>query len=749
MAKDLRQVIRHMPMRTGLVTAGQQSTVAEDALWRADNVTARFDGLVQRRPGLEQWGQTIKTPSVDAVVGVHQKFSNLADWVIDTSAAGDLISFSVNNNVLNMVTQVGAGTQTLSFGRYLQGTEVQPTGDDWSLRFSAKGTNLHDYGGSDTTADALVIRAIAAAASGKEFALMKDGLYYKADADDTYTLISAAGTDDDEQWHQYEIHMDKSGNTLVYIDDTLVATIVSALIKSVTPTPELFQFEWRTDTSAQYYWSLSDVQYADTVTTPFVGGDIDALQYLARRTSVGGKQDIILAFSDKKVWQDRNAEKHWVPLLDLPDEKMFFGRFRDNMLFINSHEVLNTSVVYEWDGSNRVPVKLEQAPPMAFAVEHKGRIWAAGDKRHPLRVYFSGNRQSDVWFVPEDDAETVDNVLEAGYIEIKSDGGDEVTAMYGDFYGQLIIFTRRSVWRLVGDGFDTFSVGDINRSVGCVGPNAVSRVANDLLFLSREGVHSLVASEQSGDLRTSFVSSFIQDLWTETPSTGFRLRDPKLLEPNVRYMPVDNLVYISLHKLQDELSEITYVYNLATKQWFGPWDIQTSALTLLEFSGKSEQLMMHGQSGGIVATTARRALNDLGVDYTVTIESPRINGRSIDPTMVPLKKVWKTLRLYIMPRGAWDFTVTWQTDANAPNEDKPDNTQTQNFYGVATLTNNFRLGDPVNGRLKSNQLIAPIEIELGETGRWLRFVITQNGVNQNFVLQGYEVEFVPGRTEKG
>lgn len=748
MARELRHVIRHMPMRSGLVTAGQQSTVAEDALWQAVNATARFDGLVQRRPGLEQWGQSLLTPDAAVTTPVHTEFGNLADWIIDESAAGGLISYSVNNNVLSVVTTAGAGTETLSFQRHLQGTETQPTSDDWSLRFSAKGTNTVDYDDVDTSPSALVIRAIAAAGSGKEFALMRDGLYYKDNADDTYTLITAAGTDDDEQWHQYEIRMDKDGSTLVYVDETLVATLTSTSLKAVTPTAALFELVWRTDTTDQYYWDVSDVMYADTVSTPFSGGDVTALQYLARRTSVGSKQDILLAFADGNVWQDRNVEKHWVSLLRLPDEDLFIGRYRDNVLFINSHPLLNDSLMYEWDGSNDAPTLLEQAPPAVAAVEHKGRIWAWGDKRHPLRLYFSGNRQSDVWFVPEDDAETTDNVLEAGYLEIKSDGGDEITAAYGDFYGQMIIFTRRSIWRLAGDTFDSFSVTDINRSVGCVGPNAVARVANDLLFLSREGVHSLQASQQYGDLRTSFVSSLIQDLWTDSPSTGFRLRAPDLLEATVEYLPIDNLVYVTLHKLQDARSEITYVYNLATQQWFGPWEVESASMAMLEFSTKAGQVMAHGQSGGIVAVTNRRALNDLGVDYTVTLESPRISGRSLDPSMVPGRKTWKTLRLYIMPQGEWDFTVTWQVDDKSPVDSTPDNTQSQNFYGVATISNNFKLGDPNTGRLKSEQLIAPIEVPIDEKGRWLRFKIESSGLNKNFVLQGYELEFTSGAPAK-
>ena len=60
--KDMRMRIRAMPWRDGLATAGQQTSIPETSLWQAKNVTAGLDGLMSKRPGIEQWGQTLKVP---------------------------------------------------------------------------------------------------------------------------------------------------------------------------------------------------------------------------------------------------------------------------------------------------------------------------------------------------------------------------------------------------------------------------------------------------------------------------------------------------------------------------------------------------------------------------------------------------------------------------------------------------------------------------------------------------------------
>ena len=55
-----------MPWRPGLITAGQETSVPEDALRKATNIGTDLDGMLRARPGLEQWGQTLKKPDTGA-----------------------------------------------------------------------------------------------------------------------------------------------------------------------------------------------------------------------------------------------------------------------------------------------------------------------------------------------------------------------------------------------------------------------------------------------------------------------------------------------------------------------------------------------------------------------------------------------------------------------------------------------------------------------------------------------------------
>ena len=75
-----RFTIPNMPLRGGLTTAGQQGTIPENQLWKAVNCAAGLDGLMVKRPGLWQWGQTIKQPRRYDDVSFYEQFDDIGSW---------------------------------------------------------------------------------------------------------------------------------------------------------------------------------------------------------------------------------------------------------------------------------------------------------------------------------------------------------------------------------------------------------------------------------------------------------------------------------------------------------------------------------------------------------------------------------------------------------------------------------------------------------------------------------------------
>ena len=82
---EKRYTIRMFPWRAGLATAGQQVSIPEDQLWKAENTTAMLDGMLAKRPGTTKWGQTLKIPNpVDS-----DAISSMVTFLDDTSGFVD------------------------------------------------------------------------------------------------------------------------------------------------------------------------------------------------------------------------------------------------------------------------------------------------------------------------------------------------------------------------------------------------------------------------------------------------------------------------------------------------------------------------------------------------------------------------------------------------------------------------------------------------------------------------------------
>ena len=741
--------IRAMPWRDGLVTAGRQTTIPETALWQAKNVTAELDGLMAKRPGLRQWGQTLKEPDAGATGSTFTSFADfltdLSGFVVDDSSS-DLIAVNVVDGTLNTNARPGSSNEY-----YLASYAIssQSASSVWSLRFMFKGTNMPSYDDS-TSAKTFIIRGQAATNAGKEFAIFDDGLYYKQTSDNKYILVTDTELVGTGGWHSVEINSDQAGDTTVYLDDTLVDTLTSSdlAVGTLTGTTS-YELSWEVDSAAQYNTKLATVMYNDTITDPFVAPKVVAIKSFQYATPAGSYKRALLCAAGKYIYHDNGLFGNWRPLSAKQYTFTFFAPYRQTMLWSDNNGA-RLAVMRQWNGYD-APTLLDDTPPIRLMTEHQQRIFAAGDRANPLRIYYSADRQPNVWFSPsptniEDEFSTV---LNAGYIEIPGKEGDEVTALFGDYYGVAIAFTRTGVWRVDGHGPTSYSRNAINQEVGCENPNALDQVGNDIWFVSRQGVHSLTATDKFGNIEANFPSAPIQNLWSQNPSSVVTVSREHLENAKLSYNPHQSLVYVALPLTGNRAAENIMVYNTATKQWYGPWEIENQAMENVEVAMPVVELMMHGDSEGRIGytdTTFKRDFSDGSVD--VLLESAYLTGRSIDPVLVGMMKTWKRLRLFVMPRGDWDFDITWRVDAQ-PDEGPesitqnvfPDDTY---FIGADAATDNgdFRLDLSPDGILRSREEMGIIEIPIDVRGYALAFVIEQAAAGEDLVIQGFEVEFL-------
>lgn len=136
------------------------------------------------------------------------------------------------------------------------------------------------------------------------------------------------------------------------------------------------------------------------------------------------------------------------------------------------------------------------------------RLVLSGDAQNPSVVYLS-EQENPENFTPDDTA------TGAGAIHVAPGDGEKVTglkSMYLPVTNEeiLVIFKERSTYVLFGQDADSFQLEKVSDSFGAVSHRSVIRLANELLFLSQDGVTSLTTATQQGNLVTQFVSQNIQ-----------------------------------------------------------------------------------------------------------------------------------------------------------------------------------------------------------------------------------------------
>lgn len=745
----MRHTIRNMPLRGGLVTAGQRGTVAENEIWYAKNISSGMDGMLQKRPGLKQWGQQLMGKSTDvfssSTAFIHEYLDNTDDFVITYTGAGvdsDYYTYSTKYGLLRLgVTSEAEDDELMTMTRSPTEGEGSLGDTDYSVRFGIKLRKPYDSDNAATSGGAFILRL-----QGAAFKFDYNAVYYHTGAAWTswYTSMNTG------QNNAVEIQVDADGNTALYLNGTSVATVATASVgtDAALAAGECFEFSVYGGSVA---WNVDvwDFLFRDAVngtdTAPFMGKRIQAITDFQTVLTSGALVRNLVVATKSTIYIDRNLMNRWTSALPTVADETTFTAFRDKLIIFNSDGNTNYAIK-EWDGSGEI-TPLDDAPPVRFGTSHRTRLWAAGNRKHPLRLYYTASRQSNVWFEPDVDSnETYNEVTEAGFIEIPGNSGDEITSLHGEMQGSLIVSTNKRWCRVVGTGPTSFAVEVIAPKIGLAGPYCVEAMGNDLWGLGNQGVGSLQLSMQYGDLESAMPSGPIQDLWEASPNAGVRLNQDAMHLGSLAYNDALGLMYAAVPELGEPDISAIYVYNANTQKWLGPWTGDTCTLASVEIAQPVLQTVMHGTTDGRLGFPDQTILADFEdeEEYEYRLISPLMSGRSVDPSHVGATKTWDVLRLFVQPRGDWEFDITTYTDDNNPKTV----TKNQNVYKSTTLSDKLRLDVKPDGYMHSMHTMAMIEVQLDARGMWFGFEIDTTGAGEELIIQGYEVEYTTGKPER-
>ena len=140
----------------------------------------------------------------------------------------------------------------------------------------------------------------------------------------------------------------------------------------------------------------------------------------------------------------------------------------DNSSTTYTDNIPDSGLGADMDTDNNIP------PVCKYVVNHKGRLWLAGDPAHPSRVYYSKALH------PE-------SFPALYYWDVGDDDGTIITGLTINL-SILVIFKNYSTWLISGDtplgNNPDMALSNANPRVGCISAKTMAHAGNDLLFLS-------------------------------------------------------------------------------------------------------------------------------------------------------------------------------------------------------------------------------------------------------------------------
>lgn len=386
----------------------------------------------------------------------------------------------------------------------------------------------------------------------------------------------------------------------------------------------------------------------------------------------------------------------------------------DDKLIISSTSTSDVPFIYDQTTLSN----LGGSPPnFAFAVVHRGRVWAAGDANNRSRLYYSA------FLDPEDWSGTG-----SGHIDIDPGDGDNITGLVSH-NNELIVFKgpySGSIHRITGSspaGGDGFAKQVLSRGVGCASHNSIFRFRDDIGFISPDGlIRSLAAVVRFGDLEQYTISRPIQKYLFDHVTFS------SLDKAQAAHCDIMGLVLIALPIDTSTTNNII----LALDHRFEParWALWNafdgvSIADVLDGDASNRDICFIGGSDGFLRKLfqpTRSIDGDSAIQMKVTF--PFLNfGRPFH------KKTVSGGSVGLSPKSNGNITLGWKRDDNAQQTQTISQAGSADVLGPAAA-NQFTLG---TSQLAGSSYVDQFfRLEEGGSFRAIQFQLTDTANNQDF-----------------
>jgi hypothetical protein len=379
------------------------------------------------------------------------------------------------------------------------------------------------------------------------------------------------------------------------------------------------------------------------------------------------------------------------------------------------------NVLKEWDGSGNVTNVAGTPPQASILCAHQGRIWC-NDKTNPDRLHYS----------PVGDRTQWNGAGDSGAFDIGAGDGDPegITGIVS-FKGDLFVFKKTKVYRIIGPAPEVMQIILVSNGIGCVSHNSITPIdQDDVFWVSERGVHSLATTANYGDFEASYISGDIQLTFNEF-SKG------RLKYVHAGYASNLNAVAFTFTSDSATTNDSLYLYNIPLKAWFTWPNLSCQSLVVANDSDKKRFYL------GTSVTRVSKTLNGTNYDITTAGVQTAIRLRIVTGQIFPDQsiysmKAFKRFLLFYRPRGTHSLTASVRVDnfgLNAENSMVFSEIASSDLLGSTFILGQSQLGYDV--------VLGAYTRMIDGVGRGIRLEITQTDTDSEVEIQGFGIEFEP------
>lgn len=270
------------------------------------------------------------------------------------------------------------------------------------------------------------------------------------------------------------------------------------------------------------------------------------------------------------------------------------------------------------NGSGATATATVSPPPqnLGLLINTENRLFGvgAGDTRNTL--YASDILDPAVWD-------------SANSIIVNGDDGDQITAIVPYYKNRIIVFKKRRVFQ-VDIPNDATTAADwvvsiISNNTGCVAAGTAVQVSSDILFLSDNGIRSLVRSVADDFSSVGVpISEVIKDVIQSINTDSIRISTA------IYY---DNRYFLAVPTGSSNVNDTLIVYNTVLGAFEGTWSPRVMQFALTNFNQAGTRAMLKKVNGVIEqyagykspAGTVSSDYQDAGTNYDSYVRTKDFN----------------------------------------------------------------------------------------------------------------------------